>query len=86
MSNLPVLRRKGTKLGREPTDVLILRHTTIILSRIVFPVETPIIIGPGFIVATSIVLLVNIVPLMVAGNLVGSVVRFGLVVFFLRSV
>lgn len=89
MSNLPVLRRKGTKLGREPTDVLILRHTTIILSRIVFPVETPIIIstlGPGFIVATSIVLLVNIVPLMVAGNLVGSVVRFGLVVVFLWSV
>jgi hypothetical protein len=86
ISYLPVLGGKGTKLGREPTDVLILGHATIILSRIVFPVETPIIIGPGFIVATSIVLLVNIVPLMVTGNLIGSVVRFGLVVVFLRSV
>lgn len=87
MSNLPVLGGKGTKLGREPSDVLVLCHA-IILGRIVFPVETPIIIGilcPGFIVATIIVLLVDIVPLMVAGNLVGSVVGFGLVVVFLGS-
>lgn len=88
LSNLPVLRRKGTKLSREPSDVLVLRHA-IILGPIVFPVETPIIIstlGPGLIVGTTIVLLVNIVPLMVAGNLVGSVVWFRLVVVFLGSV